>query len=902
MKQKTLKDPSKLTHLQRFGLFFFERRETTIVFWIAFVVFGITCYTTLMQRQGFPNVDVPVSIVSGTYFVNDKNKVDSQIAAPASKIIGDLPDVKKVSSRAGDNFFLLTVEYKDGVSSATGNYLVSNALTESKLIPPAAKVQFRAVDAGRFAEQSDLLLSVSSNNPLTAAQLQARAEAVAIKMQELEGVQKSTTLTQVEQGRNPVTGAVESEQRSFDRIGFQDASGAIVFYDSAIVGLQAKPSTDALKLYDAVTNKIDLLKHDDGFSDLRITISSDFAEGIRNQVSNLQTSLLEGLLVVIVVSCLLISWRAGLATALSMATVLLITIAALYASSTSLNTITLFALILSLGLIVDDTTIMVEAIDAASGQNVDKRTVVAQAIRRVARASFSGTIVTMLAFAPMIFISGILGSFIRILPISIILALAVSLLVSLTLVPFFARFLVRGGARPSRNPVVRAEKWFSRFISGLVRAGRGSRKKRLLYGGSALLFSFTLFLGSFPLFSKLKFDIFPNTKDSNQIRVVLTYPDGTTIKQAQAVADKANIIIGDTLGKNMRRLTYESSGSTSSATADVQLLNYKERTIKSPLLIDILQKAFSGFSGATAKVNQVDAGPPKDDYPFAVRIFEDDHAKANKLAQDLTRFLRNKEVKRLNGTTATIVRTQTSNSAFLLRQQGKQYMQVSAGFNDSDTSALVGLAKKLVESHYSDSVLQQFGITKDQVVYDFGNESNNQKSFKSMLYAFPVLLIFMYLLLLYQFRSFLQPLLIFMAIPFSFFGVAAGLHYTDNPLSFFVLVGFFALIGIAVNNTILLTDYANQAKEAGADKYDAMGQAIAARFRPLITTSLTSVVALIPLALSDPFWQSLAVTLIFGLLSSTLLVIVAFPYLYLIAEWLRGLGGKLWRRVVKRTP
>ena len=130
-------------------------------------------------------------------------------------------------------------------------------------------------------------------------------------------------------------------------------------------------------------------------------------------------------------------------------------------------------------------------------------------------------------------------------------------------------------------------------------------------------------------------------------------------------------------------------------------------------------------------------------------------------------------------------------------------------------------------------------------------------------------------------------MLIFMAIPFSFLGVAAGLHYTNNPLSFFVMIGFFALIGIAVNNTILLTDYANQARNQGHGHFESMALAVKARFRPLITTSLTSVVALIPLALSDPFWESLAFTLIFGLLSSTLLVIVTFPYYYLAAEYLR---------------
>jgi multidrug efflux pump subunit AcrB len=68
----------------------------------------------------------------------------------------------------------------------------------------------------------------------------------------------------------------------------------------------------------------------------------------------------------------------------------------------------------------------------------------------------------------------------------------------------------------------------------------------------------------------------------------------------------------------------------------------------------------------------------------------------------------------------------------------------------------------------------------------------------------------MYLLLAFQFKSFSQPLLFLVAVPFSFFGVAVGLLLTGNPFCFFVMIAFFALIGISVNNTILLTDYANQ--------------------------------------------------------------------------------------------
>jgi multidrug efflux pump subunit AcrB len=107
------------------------------------------------------------------------------------------------------------------------------------------------------------------------------------------------------------------------------------------------------------------------------------------------------------------------------------------------------------------------------------------------------------------------------------------------------------------------------------------------------------------------------------------------------------------------------------------------------------------------------------------------------------------------------------------------------------------------------------------------------------------------------------------------------------------MVAFFALIGISVNNSILLTDYANQGRRAGLSPRSAMAVAVRERMRPLLTTSATSILALLPLALTDPFWESLAVTLIGGLAASTILVIVSFPYYYLALEAVRS-RVRLW--------
>jgi predicted RND superfamily exporter protein len=106
------------------------------------------------------------------------------------------------------------------------------------------------------------------------------------------------------------------------------------------------------------------------------------------------------------------------------------------------------------------------------------------------------------------------------------------------------------------------------------------------------------------------------------------------------------------------------------------------------------------------------------------------------------------------------------------------------------------------------------------------------------------------------------------------------------------MLGFFALVGLSIKNTILLTDYANQGRRAGLGRVDAIVGAVEERFRPLLATSVTAIFSLLPLALISPFWESLAYTLIFGLISSTILVLLVFPYYYLGAEYLRMRIGR----------
>jgi multidrug efflux pump subunit AcrB len=432
-----------------------------------------------------------------------------------------------------------------------------------------------------------------------------------------------------------------------------------------------------------------------------------------------------------------------------------------------------------------------------------------------------------------------------------------------------------------------------------MRWARHSRKRLVLVGSLAVLMGLLFITAGGMLFKKVTFNIFPPSKDTNGLTVNLTFKPGTTITKAASIADRADQVVARELGQNFESASYYDNANDRTATLNINLINYDKRAVRSPELRDRLQRDFIGFDGAAVKVNQQDVGPPPSD--FSVQIAAAQRPAAFRLAADMQTYLQHTTLTRPSGKTATLKDVTVSDPNAYNRNDGKSYVAVTAGFSADDTSALVTLAQSAIKKEFSAQRLAQYGLPSDAIRYDLGQEQENQDSFKSLAIAFPVLLLAIFVLLAIQFRSLLQPLLIFMAIPFSLFGITLGLYLTKNAFSFFAALGFFALIGLSLKNTILLTDYANQLRREGAGAVDAATGALHERFRPLIATSLTAVVSLIPLAITSPFWEGLAVVLIGGLLSSTLLVVTVFPYYYLGAEFLRiNVGHAIGRKLLHR--
>ncbi|WP_230409170.1 efflux RND transporter permease subunit [Zooshikella harenae] len=162
-----------------------------------------------------------------------------------------------------------------------------------------------------------------------------------------------------------------------------------------------------------------------------------------------------------------------------------------------------------------------------------------------------------------------------------------------------------------------------------------------------------------------------------------------------------------------------------------------------------------------------------------------------------------------------------------------------------------------------------------------GEEESRAESFAGITKALLIALLGIFAVLVLQFKSFVQPVIVFAAIPLSIVGVLVCLFASGNSFSFMAFIGFSSLVGIVVNNSIILIDYANQLRADGLSVVNAALEAGKTRLVPIVLTTFTTVGGLLPLTLSgSSLWAPLGWTIMGGLLSSTMLTIVVVPVLF----------------------
>jgi multidrug efflux pump subunit AcrB len=875
------------TIITKFSSFFIKKTRVTFLAFLLILTLGAVAYMSWLPREGFPEINIPYALVRSTYLVNDSEKVDVNVTQPIEKALQTIEEIKTINSDTGPVYSIVQVEFEEVVTSEEGVELINDALSNLNL-PEDAITQASAIDGTKIEGEYDMMISVIIDEETPQTLLTNLTKELDTSDSVISAKFIPTTTMQM----NPVLMQQVEITSNFHRIGLKDGDN-LEFQKAYAIGLIKDDSLDAVGFSDSIRSEVKEILKSDAYKNVEVYYTFDVADAVNSQIDSLENNFLMGMIAVVFVLFTFINWRASLITVIFIPTVMAATFVTLYLLGYTLNVISLFSLILVLGLFVDDAIVVIEAIDYKKSLGLKGIEAIKSAIKEIGSADVTGTITTMLVFAPMLYTSGVLGKFISGIPITVIVALTISLVVALSIVPFFSNLIIidKKGVKKTKKSKFNAFELVADQIGKFVAWYLATPLKTWI----VIVTSFIL-IGVGGYFATLvPFSVFPEPKDTNDISVTISFTQSTGIDTAELITKDIEEILKDEIGKQIESVSYSSytQDPAKYINLSVKLTDFGDRDITSQELIDNVNNKLVNYELASVKVGQVNAGPPSEEYPFMMQVYGDDLDVSMMAALEAQGFLDGLtyEDDELGGVTEVMI----DKTFGISKKSGKRYIEVKAKLETEQSTAMLNQIRDDLNQILDEEYLEELELKEDSITYDFGFESQNMDSFSSLTTGFIITLVLMYVVLVLQYNSYLQPLLVFMAIPLSFPLLFPGLYLTNNALSFFSMLGIMGLVGIVVNNTIILVDFINQYKNETKDINTAIVNSVKIRLRPILTTSTTTLVGLIPLALADPFWEGLAFTIIFGLISSSTLVLLVFPAYYKVVESFRMRAHKVFK-------
>ena len=187
-----------------------------------------------------------------------------------------------------------------------------------------------------------------------------------------------------------------------------------------------------------------------------------------------------------------------------------------------------------------------------------------------------------------------------------------------------------------------------------------------------------------------------------------------------------------------------------------------------------------------------------------------------------------------------------------------------------------------------DKAIADSNIPEEVDITFGGDRELFESAINDMMLAVLLAVALVYIVMAAQFESFKYPFVIMFSVPLMIIGVALGLFVTQTPISITAVIGILVLVGIVVNNGIMLVDFINQRKGEGLSSYEAIVSSARDRVRPILMTALTTILGLMPLAIGigegTEINQPMGIVVIGGLISSTLLTLYLIPVLYSLLD------------------
>ena len=710
---------------------------------------------------------------------------------------------------------------------------------------------------------------------------------------------------------------------------------------------------------------------------VEVNFSQDVSNQIRMMLSDLQNNVTSAILLVMIVIVGVLGFRSGTLIGVAIPTSFMTGILFLYAMGLTTNIVVLFSLILAVGMLVDGAIVVIEYADRRMTEGLPKRQAYAEAAKRMAWPIISSTCTTLAAFAPLLFWPGVVGEFMKYLPITLIAVLSASLLTALIFVPTLGAVFGKPLPKTGRTNLVGDEGPIDgKAIGGLTGRYVRTLSFALRHPGKVLACAFAALIlmpVAYGTFGK-GVEFFPEVEPDQGIvlihargnmsiyeqdtlvrqveREVLKYADQfksvyTRTGPAGAGSDVAEDVIGQISMEfkewDERRPAAEIYEDIRNDTAHLAGIYVEARSPEEgpptgkpiqvqlgsrfpDLLPDAVEKVRAYVETLDGVIDIEDSRPiPGIEWKIDVdrsqalkfgidtaaigetirlvtRGFEIGEYRPDDTDEELDMMIRYPEERRSlsmldqlrvvsDGTAVPVsnfvTRTAQQKTGTITRVDGKRVMSVQANVLD-------GVLPDTLVQDIRAWIRTEAGLDPRIEVTFKGEDEEQQAAQSFLLKAFAVALFMMAIILVTQFNSFYSALLILSAVVMSTIGVLLGLMITGQPFGIIMTgVGVIALAGIVVNNNIVLIDTFDRLKKTAANHREAILRTGAQRLRPVLLTTVTTVLGLMPMVLqvnidfvnreiaygapSTQWWVGLATAVVFGLTFATILTLVITP-------------------------
>ncbi|MBN3870377.1 efflux RND transporter permease subunit [Nostoc sp. JL33] len=853
----------------------------TVSFWIAVTVAGVLAFSSLKYAL-FPDITFPVVVVNATAPLTTALDTEAKLTQPLEERLRSLKGLEDIRSSTYPGQTAVSLSFAVGTNLETSTKKVETALKQLTL-PPGATDKIIPLNLNESAAISYAIESPTRNlKDLTKLAQDEIVSAIA----KLPGVLKVSLLgaTTATPKLNPANAsAIPQTGATLVRFNGQDALAFQVI---------KRGSANTLEVVSRVEKEVQRLRST--LKDVKLTLAATQAEYIRQATQSTIDALLEAVLLsIVVIFPFLWNWRATLISALAIPTSLLATFIVMAIFGFNLETITLLALALVIGSIVDDAIVDVENIMRHVEDGETPRQAALLATNEIGLTVTAATLTAVAVFLPIGLMGGVIGQFFKPFGITVSAAMLASMLVARTLSPVLAIYWLKPKSSLSERREAKIWVAFTQFYKNLLSWSLNHRK---IVIGLAVL-SFIAGIALIPLIPK---GFIPKL-DRGEFNIAYTAPlpsipdlgrggrggQGGDIPNAQfpipnplndslEVAKKLEEVVRKSPAVETVFTTVGSrEGEPNKGTLYVKLK--EDRTITTAELQDQLRSSLPALSGVTTSVEDiqfVDSGGQK---PLQIALQGNNLQALSKAVKAIKQRIQN-----LPGFADVTVTGETN-------PQGTVF-QIERLNNQRVAYISANLGQDLSLGDATDKVVAEAkAVLPSDVSLNLGGDSARQDevfgSFGTTL-ALSALCIVVVLILL--FKTWVDPLVIGVSLPLALVGAMLALLITKSDFGMISLIGFVFLLGLANKNAILLVDFINQLRSTGLDRTEAILNTGLVRLRPIIMTTASTILGMLPIALGlgagSELRSPMAVAIAGGLVTSTILSLIVVPVVYTILD------------------